>query len=52
MTSLVDRGNTWNAVLEEMPESVREAIPTVLWRRELLWGLSLPVEDVPISELG
>src|SRR5215217_3379536 len=39
-------------VLALMPPHVREAIPTVRWRRDELWSLALPIEPVAIAGLA
>jgi hypothetical protein len=48
MTASLER---WPDVLRWMPESVREAIPIVAWRRDVLWSLALPVEHILVADL-
>lgn len=40
------------SALALMPPDVRSAIPTARWRRDRLWALRLPVEDVPTAEFA
>jgi hypothetical protein len=49
MTAFADQ---WPAVLRLMPETVRDAIPTARWRRDALWALALPVEEVAVASLA
>lgn len=46
------RHEDWPRVVRQMPPLVRAAIPTDLWRRDLLWALDLPVEQIPVASLA
>ena len=49
---MTTRHERWQRLVQQMPPTVRAAIPTDLWRRDLLWALDLPVEPVPIASLA
>lgn len=42
----------WEAVVAQMPPTVRGAISTELWDREALWALPLPTIMWPVQDLA
>lgn len=49
---MTTRLEDWLGLTQQMPPSVRGAVSTELWRRDLLWALDLPVELVPVASLA